>query len=613
MKDIENTAEYSSKNTGVSYNHIGNFKSLSQAGQDAVYNLLGLLPKLLPESRDSVHSTTKSAIADGTITVHDESVDMRTISRDTANSLNKLDKIFDKKKVEERQELARLFAKDAFEQLHYWEPKTKEGKAAKAIAHGVVAEVSARMAGNKPGSVFYAGATNEALIGEIQKIAKEKLDVAQTLSALLGAAVNGSLGYSPVTGAAEAQYGTKWNYQGAMKINGKIVPEAKYQAIKQKDGSYRFYKAIDDMTNVVEVRESDLPRGAIVWYYYGDNFIGDGTDIGETFIKYNGQLHSVEGHFSLKYDTQDNSVVYSKLDQSARESLIKAGMKLHSVSNVVYGEDKNGNIDRFKLTESVKQLRDETMEKNINRFFKANNKEHNEKLYKVLANKLTVKDLEKAENSLREYWTPKMASYGPSTVDALNTFLSNNREALVGQYGIIAVSKRSILGEDKKMHTYDLVTYGAESNVAKAMLQYDSKILEIVNNTIINSERVGGVANSMKTWSDSYEAENPLISEQYYLAGKFTALTTVRYDANTKDYLVTIQFSDGYDNHISRAIGPNAINVQKPVAELEAGGRYSPFYWTTEPIKLTLPAYKVEAYMNSVNNTANSRFLNRIQ
>lgn len=125
-------------------------------------------------------------------------------------------------------------------------------------------------------------------------------------------------------------------------------------------------------------------------------------------------------------------------------------MKLHSVSNVVYGEDKNGNIDRFKLTESVKQLRDETMEKNINRFFKANNKEHNEKLYKVLANKLTVKDLEKAENSLREYWTPKMASYGPSTVDALNTFLSNNREALVGQYGIIAVSKRSILGEDKK-------------------------------------------------------------------------------------------------------------------------------------------------------------------
>ena len=223
MKDIESTAEYSSKNTGVSYNHIGNFKSLSQAGQDAVYNLLGLLPKLLPESRDSVHSTTKSAIADGTITVHEESVDIRTISRDTANSLNKLDKIFDKKKVEERQELARFFAKDAFEQLHYWEPKTKEEKVAKAIAHGVVAEVSARVAGNKAGSGFYAGVTNEALIGEIQSIAKEKSDVAQSLSALLGAAVNGSLGRSPVIGTAEAQYGTKWDASCVIRINSELV------------------------------------------------------------------------------------------------------------------------------------------------------------------------------------------------------------------------------------------------------------------------------------------------------------------------------------------------------------------------------------------------------
>ena len=613
VKDVENTAEYTSRNVGMSYNHVGNFKNLSKAGKDAVWNTLGTLPNLLPDSSKSSSSTTKSAISNGTIEVRDANFNMQTLSRDTKDSLNKLDEIFDKKKIEERQELSQLFAKEAFGQLHNWNPTSKEGKAAKAIAHGVVAEVSARMAGNKPGSGFYAGATNEALIGEIQKIAKEKPDVAQTLSALLGAAVNGSLGYSPVTGAAEAQYGTKWNYQGAMKINGKIVPEAKYQAIKQKDGSYRFYKAIDDMTNVVEVKESDLPRGAIVWYYYGDNFIGDGTDIGETFIKYNGELHSVEGHFNLKYDTRDNSVVYSKLDQSARESLIKAGMKLHSVSNVIYGEDNNGNIDRFKLTETTKRVRNKTMEQNINTFLEKNDKEHNEEYYKVRAKELTVKDLDKAENSLREYWTPKMASYGPSTVDTLNTFLSKNRKALVGQYGIVSVDKRSIVGVDKKMHTYDLVTYGAESNVAKAMLQYDSKILEIVNNTIINSERVGGVANSMKTWSDSYEAEYPLISEQYYLAGKFTALTTVRYDANTKDYLVTIQFSDGYDNHISRAIGPNGINVQKPVAELEAGGRYSPFYWTTEPIKLTLPAYKVEAYMNSINNTANSRFLNRIQ
>ena len=219
VKDVENTAEYTSRNVGMSYNHVGNFKNLSKAGKDAVWNTLGTLPNLLPDSSKSTSSTTKSAISNGTIEVRDANFNMQTLSRDTKDSLNKLDEIFDKKKIEERQELSKLFAKEAFGQLHNWNPTSKEGKAAKAIAHGVVAEVSARMAGNKPGSGFYAGATNEALIGEIQKIAKEKPDVAQTLSALLGAAVNGSLGYSPVTGAAEAQYGTKWNQSGVMPKN----------------------------------------------------------------------------------------------------------------------------------------------------------------------------------------------------------------------------------------------------------------------------------------------------------------------------------------------------------------------------------------------------------
>ena len=167
VKDVENTAEYTSRNVGMSYNHVGEFKNLSKAGQDAVWNTLGKLPNMLPDSSKSASSTTKSAISNGTIEVRDAGFNMQTLSRDTKDSLNKLDEIFDKKKIEERQELSKLFAKEAFGQLHNWNPTSKEGKATKAIAHGVVAEVSARMAGNKPGSGFYAGATNEALIGEI--------------------------------------------------------------------------------------------------------------------------------------------------------------------------------------------------------------------------------------------------------------------------------------------------------------------------------------------------------------------------------------------------------------------------------------------------------------
>lgn len=222
VEDIKNKAEYKSSNTGLSYTSVSGFKNLSQAGKDAVYNSLGLLPKLLPDSEKSAESTTKSVIANGIIITESSNIDINKIFKDTKNSLNKLDTIFDKKKVEERQELARLFAKDAFEQLHYWEPKTKEGKAAKALAHAVVAETSARIAGNPTGSGFYAGATNEVLIGEIQKIAKSNPAVAQWLSASLGALVNHGLGKSPITGATEAQNATKNNAYGVMKKNTEL-------------------------------------------------------------------------------------------------------------------------------------------------------------------------------------------------------------------------------------------------------------------------------------------------------------------------------------------------------------------------------------------------------
>ena len=211
-ESIENTAEYSSRSTGIGYNHVGNFKSLSKEGKDAVWNTLGTLPTLQPDSKKSAYSTTNSAISNGTIQVREEAINLDEISRDTEHSLNTLDEIFDKKKIEERQELSQRFAKEAFGQLHNWNPTSPEGKAAKSIAHGIVAEISARIAGNKVGSGFYAGATNEALIGEINKIAKDRPYVAQWISASLGAVVNASMGNSPVTGAAVAQYGTKWNY-----------------------------------------------------------------------------------------------------------------------------------------------------------------------------------------------------------------------------------------------------------------------------------------------------------------------------------------------------------------------------------------------------------------
>ena len=259
VKDIKNKADYKSRNTGLSYTSVSGFKNLSQAGKDAVYNSLGLLPKLLPDSEKSAESTTKSVIANGTITTESSNIDINKISKNAKNSLNKLDTIFDKKKVEERQELARLFAKDAFEQLHYWEPKTKEGKAAKALAHAVVAETSARIAGNPKGSGFYAGATNEALIGEIQKIAKFNPAVAQWLSASLGALVNHGLGKSPITGATEAQNATKNNAYGVMLRNDELSNDDDYYYIIDVYGNtYKRTKTGDELISPSVIRKGTV-------------------------------------------------------------------------------------------------------------------------------------------------------------------------------------------------------------------------------------------------------------------------------------------------------------------------------------------------------------------
>ena len=225
MKDIQNEAEYTYSNNGIGYNYYGSKKKLEEMktndkkGYDKIYNSIGLVPNLGVGSKGKASSTTQSAISDGILTVDGKEIDTKTINTNTENTLHQLDKIFDKKKIEERQELARLFSKNAFEQLHNWQPTTKEGKVAKSIAHGVIGELAARMAGNAPGSAFKATMTNELLIGEIKKVAKHDSALAQWLSATVGGVVNKVSGESSNSGAATASYATKWNDEGLFHVD----------------------------------------------------------------------------------------------------------------------------------------------------------------------------------------------------------------------------------------------------------------------------------------------------------------------------------------------------------------------------------------------------------
>ena len=267
MKDIQNEAEYTYSNNGIGYNYYGSKKKLEEMktndkkGYDKIYNSIGLVPNLGVGSKGKASSITQSAISDGILTVDGKEVDTRTINTNTENTLHQLDKIFDKKKIEERQELARLFAKNAFEEVHRLSDKYhwKEGGPEKVALHAAIGEITAQLAGNPNGSGAMAAGINQLAIKKIiDKLGKEHPDQVQMLSAVLGGSLNSIIGKSFNVGATMALYGSKWNDLGDANegsrpvdvivavdrsgLTGHVSIIIKYENGRAEEGNYGRYE-----------------------------------------------------------------------------------------------------------------------------------------------------------------------------------------------------------------------------------------------------------------------------------------------------------------------------------------------------------------------------------
>lgn len=285
LEDIQNKAAYDVKNTGVAYNHYASDQERNQH-----FNETGLTPDILPGTTKDAHSVTRSAISQGTIQVTQGAMDVTKINRDTAHALQTLDHIFDKQKVEERQELARLFAKNADELLHYYD---RDGKFDKALAHGLVAEITSQIAGNKAGSGFAAGMTNELLINKIKEWAGNDPAKAQWISAALGATVNAAAGKNIQTGGATAPYGTKWNvvlvaplaYESTLLAAGAVITAVSFIGNK----AYRIYHNLTDDS-----------------YIYVDTS-GDGSVTGLTYMDLSGTHVGLDIDSVLPYPNLEDS------------------------------------------------------------------------------------------------------------------------------------------------------------------------------------------------------------------------------------------------------------------------------------------------------------------
>ena len=212
-ENIDNRAEYKASGKGISYTN----------GAGIPLNALGLLSNMGPTVKDKAGTTTTSAVSKGTITITDkenQKQDIEKLNRNTEDSLNKLKEIFDKTKVEEKQELIHMMNIVGNQIIHEaadhygW----KEGSTEKLLLHGAIGALTGTMSGGNALAGAVSGSVNEFALAYMEKTKGRDWmdthpDTVQAISTALGA-VAGSLTGDRNTGAYTAQMGTRWNYLG---------------------------------------------------------------------------------------------------------------------------------------------------------------------------------------------------------------------------------------------------------------------------------------------------------------------------------------------------------------------------------------------------------------
>ena len=210
-ENIDNKAEYKTSGKGISYS----------TGAGIPLNALGLLSNMDPTVKDKEGTTTKSAVAKGTITITDkenQKQDIEKLNRNTEDSLNKLKEIFDKTKVEERKQLLEELGIVGNRAIHEIASHNgwKDGSAEKVALHGMLGAITSAKSGGSALSGLIAGGVNEYAIEYLKQtkgkdwIAKHP-DIVQNISAAFGGILSKVTGGSGHTGAYISQMGTKWN------------------------------------------------------------------------------------------------------------------------------------------------------------------------------------------------------------------------------------------------------------------------------------------------------------------------------------------------------------------------------------------------------------------
>ena len=264
-ENIDNKAEYKTSGKGISYS----------TGAGIPLNALGLLSNMGPTVKDKAGTTTQSAVSQGTITItnkENQKQDITELNRDTENSLSKLKEIFDKTKVEEKQELIHMMNIVGNQIIHEaadhygW----KEGSTEKLLLHGAIGALTGSMSGGNALSGAVSGSVNEFALAYMEKTKGRNWmdthpDTVQAISTALGA-VAGSLTGDRNTGAYTAQMGTKWN-RLAKKPQEDLNKQLKQELSTEKKNPDELLKLLTEYINMSEAAEHPASQKALhgVW------------------------------------------------------------------------------------------------------------------------------------------------------------------------------------------------------------------------------------------------------------------------------------------------------------------------------------------------------------
>lgn len=134
-EDVDNKAEYSSKDVGINVN-------INNGAKD---NEKGVTPNIGMPAKGEDESTTKAGVAQGTIEITDkenQKQNIEDLNRDTKNTLNKLEQLFDKQTVAERKEMAALFGELAYNVVHNIDGTPEQKAALHALVGGIMGELT---------------------------------------------------------------------------------------------------------------------------------------------------------------------------------------------------------------------------------------------------------------------------------------------------------------------------------------------------------------------------------------------------------------------------------------------------------------------------------------